>query len=123
MQNSGAGARAFQNARLQKKLMKQADAILSAAAGAYGQGRYAETEALCRDILKALPDHVDAMHLLGMCAHDGRRLEEARKRGQIPRSRDLNAAAVMLIAGLGLLGMGKGLGTQLAEVLRTVYVL
>ncbi|WP_167770620.1 tetratricopeptide repeat protein [Bradyrhizobium niftali] len=78
MQNSG-GARAFQNARLQKKLMKQADAVISAAAAAYGQGKYAETEALCREILKALPDHVDAMHLLGMCAHDGRRLEEAQQ--------------------------------------------
>jgi predicted O-linked N-acetylglucosamine transferase (SPINDLY family) len=79
LQSSGGGARAFQNARLQKKLMKQADAVLSAAAAAYGQGRYAETEALCREILKALPDHVDAMHLLGMCAHDGRRLEEAQQ--------------------------------------------
>ncbi|MCK1424741.1 tetratricopeptide repeat protein [Bradyrhizobium sp. 180] len=78
MQSSG-GARAFQNARLQKKLMKQADAILSAAAAAYGQGRYAETEALCREILKAIPDHVDSMHLLGMCAHDRRRLEEAQQ--------------------------------------------
>ncbi|MDA9421152.1 acetylglucosamine transferase [Bradyrhizobium sp. CCBAU 53380] len=57
--------------------MKQADAIISAAAAAYGQGRYAETEALCREILKALPDHFDATHLLGLCAHDGRRLEEA----------------------------------------------
>ena len=75
---SSAGARAFQNARLQKKLMKQADAIIAAAANAYGQGRYAETEALCREILKALPDHVDATHLLGMCAHDGRRLETRR---------------------------------------------
>ncbi|MDX3969313.1 MAG: tetratricopeptide repeat protein [Bradyrhizobium sp.] len=79
MQSSGAGARAFQNARLQKKLMKQADAIISAAASAYGQGRYAETEALCREILKALPDHFDATHLLGLCAHDGRRLAEAQQ--------------------------------------------
>ncbi|WP_339033357.1 tetratricopeptide repeat protein [Bradyrhizobium symbiodeficiens] len=79
MQNSGGGARAFQNARLQKKLLKQADAVIAAAANAYGQGRYAETEALCREILKALPDHVDALHLLGMCAHDGRRLEEAQQ--------------------------------------------
>ncbi|SCB33624.1 tetratricopeptide repeat protein [Bradyrhizobium yuanmingense] len=79
MQKSGGGARAFQNARLQKKLTKQADAVIAAAANAYGQGRYAETEALCREILKALPDHVDAIHLLGMCAHDGRRLEEARE--------------------------------------------
>ncbi|WP_246789694.1 tetratricopeptide repeat protein [Bradyrhizobium sp. CCBAU 51765] len=79
MQSSGAGARAFQNARLQKKLMKQADAVISAAASAYGQGRYAETEALCREILKALPDHFDATHLLGLCAHDGRRLAEAQQ--------------------------------------------
>src|SRR5439155_21491903 len=79
LQSSGAGARAFQNARLQKKLMKQADAVLSAAAAAYGQGKYAKTEALCREILKALPNHVDAMHLLGMCAHDGRRYEEAKE--------------------------------------------
>ena len=76
---SSAGARAFQNARLQKKFKKQADAILSAAAAAYGQGRYAETETYCRQILKALPDHVDATHLLGMCAHDGGRLEEAQQ--------------------------------------------
>jgi flagellar biosynthetic protein FlhB len=48
-----------------------------------------------------------------------KRLEEARERGQIPRSRDLNAAAVMLVAGIGLLTLGKGLGGQLAEVLRT----
>ena len=76
---SSAGARAFQNARLQKKFRKQADAILSAAASAYAQGRYAETEALCRQILNVLPDHADATHLLGMCAHDGGRLEEARQ--------------------------------------------
>ena len=79
MQSSGAGARAFQNARLQKKLMKQADAIISAAAAAYGQGRHAETEAFCREILKALPDHFDATHLLGLCAHDGRRLADAQQ--------------------------------------------
>lgn len=48
-----------------------------------------------------------------------KRLEEARKRGQIPRSRDLNAAAVMLIAGVGLLALGRSLGGQLAEVLRS----
>ncbi|MCK1619529.1 tetratricopeptide repeat protein [Bradyrhizobium sp. 159] len=87
MQSSG-GARAFQNARLQKKLMKQADAILSAAAAAYGQGRYAETEALCREILKAIPDHVDSMHLLGMCAHDRRRLEFERVIELDPRLHD-----------------------------------
>jgi len=79
LQSSGAGARAFQNARLQKKLKKQADAVVAAAASAYGQGRYAETEALCRQILQALPDHFDATHLLGLCAQNGRRLDEAQR--------------------------------------------
>jgi Flp pilus assembly protein TadD len=62
---------------LQKKLKKQADAIISAAASAYGQGRYAETEALCRQIVQAVPDHFDATHLLGLSVQQGGRLEEA----------------------------------------------
>ncbi|MBR1328413.1 tetratricopeptide repeat protein, partial [Bradyrhizobium ottawaense] len=76
---SSAGARAFQNARLQKKLKKQADAIISAAASAYGQGRYAESEALCRQIVQAVPDHFDATHLLGLSVQQGGRLEEAQQ--------------------------------------------
>jgi flagellar biosynthetic protein FlhB len=47
-----------------------------------------------------------------------KRLEEARGKGQIPRSRDLSGAAVMLIAGASLLLLGKGLGGQLAEIVR-----
>ena len=76
---SSAGARAFQNARLQKKLKKQADAVISAAASAYGERRYAETDALCRQILQAVPDHFDATHLLGLCAQQGGRVEEAQQ--------------------------------------------
>ncbi|MGY8631823.1 tetratricopeptide repeat protein [Bradyrhizobium sp. 14AA] len=76
---SSAGARAFQNARLQKKLKKQADAVIPAAASAYGQGKYAETEALCRQVLQAIPDHFDATHLLGLSVQQGGRLEEAQQ--------------------------------------------
>ncbi|MBH5371398.1 O-linked N-acetylglucosamine transferase, SPINDLY family protein [Bradyrhizobium glycinis] len=76
---SSAGARAFQNARLQKKLKKQADAVITAAASAFGQGRYAETEAICGQILQAIPDHFDATHLLGLCAQEGGRLEQAQQ--------------------------------------------
>ncbi|MCK1333980.1 tetratricopeptide repeat protein [Bradyrhizobium sp. CW9] len=79
MQSSGAGARAFQNARLQKKLKKQADAIISTANAAYGQGRYAETEALCRQILNELPEHFGALHLLGLGAFASRHFEAAKK--------------------------------------------
>ncbi|TWB04565.1 tetratricopeptide repeat protein [Bradyrhizobium stylosanthis] len=76
---SSAGARAFQNARLQKKLKKQADAIISAASSAYGQGRYAETDTLCRQILQAIPDHFDALHFLGLCVQQSGRLDEAQQ--------------------------------------------
>jgi len=76
---SSAGARAFQNARLQKKLKKQADAIISAAASAYGQGRYAESEALCRQIVEAVPDHFDATHFLGLSVQQLGRLDEAQQ--------------------------------------------
>ncbi|AWM01193.1 tetratricopeptide repeat protein [Bradyrhizobium amphicarpaeae] len=76
---SSAGARAFQNARLQKKLKKQVDGVIAAAANAYGQGNYAETDAICRQILQAVPDHFDAMHLLGLCVQHAGRLEEAQQ--------------------------------------------
>jgi flagellar biosynthetic protein FlhB len=49
----------------------------------------------------------------------GKRLEEARKKGQVPRSSDLNAAAVMLLAGGALYFMGGRLGTQLYGLMRS----
>ncbi len=47
-----------------------------------------------------------------------RRLEEARKKGQIPRSPELNAAAVVLIAGAGLQLLGRYMGGQLSGIMR-----
>ncbi|HWJ07215.1 MAG TPA: flagellar biosynthesis protein FlhB [Steroidobacteraceae bacterium] len=47
-----------------------------------------------------------------------RRLEEARKRGQVPRSRDLNSAAVLLSGGIGLYALGGLLGGQLLALMR-----
>ncbi|RXH23284.1 acetylglucosamine transferase [Bradyrhizobium nanningense] len=76
---SSVGARAYQNARLQKKLRKQADAVMSLAIEALGQGRFAEAETLCREIVKELPDHFHATHLLGLRAYEGGRLEEAQE--------------------------------------------
>jgi flagellar biosynthetic protein FlhB len=48
-----------------------------------------------------------------------KRLEEARKKGQVPRSTELNTAAVVLIAGAGLHYMGHALGSSLFEMMRT----
>ena len=60
------GSRAFQNAKLQKKFKKEAEAALAAAYQAYGNGRLADVEALCRQILQVLPDHFDTLHLFGV---------------------------------------------------------
>ncbi len=47
-----------------------------------------------------------------------KRLEEARKNGQVPRSPELTTAAVVLIAGAGLHLLGRSLGSNLFEMMR-----
>jgi flagellar biosynthetic protein FlhB len=47
-----------------------------------------------------------------------KRLEEARKKGQIPRSQELTAAAVVLMAGGALHFVGRGLGSGLSNLMR-----
>jgi flagellar biosynthetic protein FlhB len=47
-----------------------------------------------------------------------KRLDEARKKGDVPRSRDLSAAAVMMAAGIGIYMMGGHVGTGLSELVR-----
>jgi flagellar biosynthetic protein FlhB len=47
-----------------------------------------------------------------------KRLEEARQQGQVPRSTDLNTAAVLLLAGAGLRMMGGRMGVQLHDLMR-----
>lgn len=74
---SSIGSRAFQNARLQKQARKQAEALLPAAIKAYGEGRHDDAQALCRQILQGLPNHFDALHILGVSASDCGRFNEA----------------------------------------------
>ncbi|CAL78845.1 putative O-linked N-acetylglucosamine transferase, SPINDLY family; TPR domain protein [Bradyrhizobium sp. ORS 278] len=71
------GSRAFQNARLQKKNRKQADGLLPKAVEAYRAGRHADAQAVCGQILALVPDHFDALHLLGASALDSGRLDLA----------------------------------------------
>jgi flagellar biosynthesis protein FlhB len=47
-----------------------------------------------------------------------KRLEEARRRGDIPRSRDLSTAAVMLTAGCGMYALGGHSGAMLYDTMR-----
>jgi flagellar biosynthesis protein FlhB len=48
-----------------------------------------------------------------------KRLDDARREGQIPRSRDLSAAAVMLVAGVALQMLGGVLGGRMADLMRS----
>lgn len=47
-----------------------------------------------------------------------KRLDEARKKGQIPRSRDLSTAAVTLVGGAALYLLGGQITGQMAEMMR-----
>jgi flagellar biosynthesis protein FlhB len=48
-----------------------------------------------------------------------KRLEEARKKGQIPRSRDLSAAAVTLAGGLALYSLGDEISGRMYALMRS----
>ncbi len=47
-----------------------------------------------------------------------KRLDDARAKGQVPRSRDLNAAAVVMTGGLGLFVLGSVIGGRLRSLMR-----
>src|SRR5580698_673962 len=48
-----------------------------------------------------------------------KRLDEARKSGQVPRSRDLTTAAVVLAAGIGLRFSGAGMAAGYAGLMKS----
>ena len=75
---SAAGPHAAQNPKLQKKLRKQAEALLAAFA-AYREGRHADVQSLCRRVLGELPNSFDATHLLGVSILDCGRFEDAKR--------------------------------------------
>jgi len=52
-----------------------------------------------------------------------KRREEARRKGQVPRSAELNTAAVVFIAGAGLHFLGRGVAAGLFDVMQTSLVL
>src|SRR6185437_6310901 len=46
-----------------------------------------------------------------------RRLDEARRKGQVPRSRDLGAATVMLVGGMGVYALSPWLFSRLLALM------
>ncbi|MGJ4945712.1 tetratricopeptide repeat protein [Bradyrhizobium sp. HKCCYLS1011] len=94
------GSRAFQNARLQKKNRKQADALLPQAVAAYRAGRHAEAQAICGQTLALVPDHFDALHLLGVSALESGRLDVAEQ--ALTQAVDAEPRHAEALANLGL---------------------
>lgn len=74
---SSVGSRAFKNARLQKQARKHAEVLLPAAIKAYDEGRHGDTQSLCRQIVRDLPNHFIALHLLGISLTDCGQFDEA----------------------------------------------
>jgi predicted O-linked N-acetylglucosamine transferase (SPINDLY family) len=75
---SAVDSSAVQNAKLQKQLKKQAEALLEAFT-AYGEGRHVDVQSLCRRALRDLPNSFAAMHLLGVSILDCGRFEDAKR--------------------------------------------
>ncbi|MGY3451145.1 tetratricopeptide repeat protein [Bradyrhizobium sp. USDA 4353] len=97
---SDVGTRAFQNARLQKKHRKQADELMPRAVAAYRAGRPADAQAVCGQILALLPDHFDALHLLGVIALDSGQLELAEQ--ALTRAVEIEPRHAEALSNLGL---------------------
>ncbi|CAL78390.1 putative O-linked N-acetylglucosamine transferase, SPINDLY family; TPR domain protein [Bradyrhizobium sp. ORS 278] len=103
---SSVGSRAFQNARLQKRAKKQADVLLPAAVKAYREGRQHEVQALCQQILQDLPQHLGALHLLGVSERDCGHFDQAvllltRAVEIDPRSADVQSDLGLALSRLG----------------------
>ncbi|MEJ2591745.1 MAG: flagellar biosynthesis protein FlhB [Candidatus Thiodiazotropha sp.] len=52
-----------------------------------------------------------------------KRLDEAKRKGQVPRSRELNTMAVTLVGVVSLVAMSRGLGDSLAQMMSQRFVL
>ena len=104
---SGVGSRAFQNARLQKQARKQAEVLLPAAVKAYRESRHPEAQTLCRQVLKDLPNHFDALHLLGVSENDCGRFEEAAAVLMRAVAVDPRSAEAQSNLGAALFGLGR----------------
>ncbi|MGJ4953328.1 tetratricopeptide repeat protein [Bradyrhizobium sp. HKCCYLS20291] len=74
---STVGSRAFQKARQEKKQKKLIETQLTAAAIAFRAGRQADAQAACAKLLQEVPDHFEAMHLLGISLVSAGRFGEA----------------------------------------------
>lgn len=105
--NKTAGLSAFQRDRARKQHRKAAGPILDKALKLHQAGVAREAQALCLQVLENLPDHFDALHLLGLSKSDVGEFEEAE--AILQRALQVDPKSAELLSNLGVVqaDMGK----------------
>src|ERR1700742_2335868 len=104
--NKTAGLSAFQRDRARKQHRKEAGPILDRALRLHNAGVAREAQALCLQVLENLPDHFDALHLLGMSKSAGGELVEAE--AILKRALQVDPKSAELLSNLGVVQFDMG---------------
>lgn len=97
---SQVGSRVLQDTRLQEQIRKQAPALIQSAVLAYQSGRHADARTWCRAIVEVLPDHFDALHLLGVVEIESGRCTEAEQ--ALSRAVSIDPSSAQAHSNLGI---------------------
>ncbi|MBF0358842.1 MAG: tetratricopeptide repeat protein [Magnetococcales bacterium] len=92
------------------------ESAYSQACGHLKDGRYSEADRLCTAIIQAIPNHVDAINLLGVIAQKVNRHDLAAQ--QFQRAIDLDGSRAMLFFNLGTALFNLGRRDEAVQVLR-----
>jgi predicted O-linked N-acetylglucosamine transferase (SPINDLY family) len=104
--NKTAGLSAFQRERARKQHRKAAGPILDKALRLHQAGIAREAQALCLQVLENLPDHFDALHLLGLSKSDTGELVEAE--AILLRALQVDSKSAELLSNLGVVQADMG---------------
>jgi predicted O-linked N-acetylglucosamine transferase (SPINDLY family) len=104
--NKTAGLSAFQRDRARKQHRKEAGPILDRALKLHQAGIAREAQALCLQVLENLPDHFDALHLLGLSKSESGELAEAET--ILKRALQVDPKSAELLSNLGVVQSDMG---------------
>ena len=104
--NKTAGLSAFQRDRARKQHRKEAGPILDKALRLHQAGIAREAQALCLQVLENLPDHFDALHLLGLSKSEVGEFEEAE--AVLLRALQVDPKSAELLSNLGVVQADMG---------------
>jgi predicted O-linked N-acetylglucosamine transferase (SPINDLY family) len=104
--NKTAGLSAFQRDRARKQHRKAAGPILDKALTLHQAGIAREAQALCLQVLENLPDHFDALHLLGLSKSEVGEFVEAE--AILQRALQLDPRSAELLSNLGVVQSDMG---------------